>query len=117
MKIKIHEFKLRLLNGVEGLIDTYFAGGGMSDRLINATVKIIVNQNVDKLDEFIELFADKNGYIDTEVLIKEYGKAFGTDKRILDLRDFVSNDMVRRVLPNKALAIRIDDIAKIFDEP
>ena len=117
MKIKIHEFKLKLVNGVEGLVDTYFSGGSISDRLINATVKIIINQNVDKLDEFIELFADKNGYVDTDVIIREYGKAFGTDKFILDLRDFVSNDIVRRALPNKALAIRIDDIARIFEEP
>lgn len=117
MKININEFKIKLLAGVEDLIDTYFAGGGISDRLINATVKIIVNQNIDKLDGFIELFADKNGHIDTDTLIREYGKAFGTDKFILDLRDFVSNDMVRRALPNKALAIRINDIAKIFEEP
>ena len=116
MKIKIHEFKLKLVNGVEGLIDTYFSGGSISDRLINATVKIIINQNVDKLDEFMELFADKNGYVDTDVIIREYGKAFGTDKFILDLRDFVSNDMVRRALPNKALAIRIDDVARIFED-
>lgn len=116
MKIKIHEFKLKLVNGVEGLIDTYFSGGSISDRLINATVKIIINQNIDKLDEFMELFADKNGYVDTDVIIREYGKAFGTDKFILDLRDFVSNDMVRRVLPNKALAIRIDDVTRIFEE-
>ena len=117
MKIKIHEFKLKLVNGVEGLVDTYFSGGSISDRLINATVKIIINQNIDKLDEFMELFADKNGYVDTDVIIREYSKAFGTDKFILDLRDFVSNDMVRRVLPNKALAIRIDDVARIFEEP
>jgi hypothetical protein len=116
MKIKIHEFKLKLVNGVEGLIDTYFSGGSVSDRLINATVKIIINQNIDKLDEFMELFADKNGYVDTDIIIREYGKAFGTDKFILDLRDFVNNDMVRRVLPNKALAIRIDDVARIFEE-
>ena len=116
MKIKIHEFKLKLVNGVEGLVDTYFSGGSISDRLINATVKIIINQNIDKLDEFMELFADKNGYVDTDVIIREYGKAFGTDKFILDLRDFVSNDMVRRALPNKALAIRIDDVTRIFEE-
>ena len=116
MKIKIHDFKMKLVDGIEGLIDTYFSGGGISDRLINATVKIIVNQNVDKLDGFMELFADKNGYVDTDVIIREYGKAFGTDKLILDLRDFVSNDMVRRALPNKALALKIDDIARIFDE-
>ena len=116
MKIKTNEFKIKLLAGVEELIDTYFAGGSISDRIINATVKIIVNQNIDKLDGFIELFADKNGYIDTDVLIREYGKAFGSDKFILDLRDFVNNDMVRRALPNKALAIKIDDIANIFEK-
>lgn len=116
MKIKVTEFKMRALNGVDDLIDTYFSGGSINDRLINATVKIIVNQNVDKLDDFITLFADKDGFVDTDLLIKEYGKAFGTDKLILDLRDFVDNDMVRRALPNKAIAIRIDDLARIFED-
>lgn len=116
MKIKINEFKYRLLNGVEGLIDTYFSPTNISNRLINATVKIIVNQNVDKLDDFLVLFTDKDGFVDTDVLIREYGKAFGTDKLIIDLRDYVNNDMIRRALPNKALAIEISDIAKIFEE-
>lgn len=116
MKIKINEFKYRLLNGVEELVDMYFAPTNISNRLINATVKIIVNQNVDKLDDFIVLFADKDGFIDTDVIIREYGKAFGTDKLIIDLRDYVNNDMIRRALPNKALAIEINDIAKIFEE-
>jgi hypothetical protein len=116
MKIKVNEFKLKLVSGVNDLIDTYFSADTISDRLINATVKIIVNQNVDKMDDFIVLFADKNGCIDTDIIIKEYGKAFGTDKLILDLRDFINNDIVRRALPNKALAIRIDDISRIFEE-
>lgn len=116
MKIKIAEFKTRALIGVEDLIDTYFSSSSIGERLMNATVKIVVNQNIDKLDGIIGLFADKDGLIDTDLIIREYSKAFGTDKFILDLRDFVDNDMVRRALPNKALAIRIDDIAKIFDE-
>jgi hypothetical protein len=115
MKIRVNEFKYKLLNGVEGLIDTYFSPNNIKDRLINATVKIVVNQNIDKLDEFIDLFADKDGYIDTDVLIREYGKAFGTDKLVIDLRDFVNNDMIRRALPNKALAIEINDLAAIFE--
>ena len=116
MKIKINDLKSRLLYGVEGLIDTYFAGGNIGERLMSATVKIIINQNIDKLDDLIGLFADKDGFIDTDMILREYGKAFGTDRFILDLRDFVDNDMVRRALPNKALAIRIDDVAKIFEE-
>ena len=116
MKIAMHEFKTKLIIGVEDLIDTYFGSGSISDRFMNATVKIIANQNLDKLDNVLELFMDKNGKIDTDVIVKEYGKAFGTDKIILDLRDFVNNDMVRRALPNKALAIKIEDIAAIFDD-
>jgi c-di-GMP-related signal transduction protein len=116
MKIRVNEFKYKLLNGVEELIDMYFSTDTLSERLINATAKIIINQNIDKVDEFITLFTDKDGYIDTEVLIKEYGKAFGTDKLVIDLRDFVNNDMIRRALPNKALAIEINDLAAIFEK-
>lgn len=116
MKLKINDFKMRLLNGASDLIDTYFAGNSMGERLVNATVKIVVNQNIDKFDDTIMLFADKDGFIDTDMIIREYSKAFGTDKFILDLRDYINNDMVRRALPNKALAIKIDDIAKIFEE-
>ena len=116
MKISIHEFKTRLSIGIEGLIDTYFGSGSISDRLINATVKIIANQNIDKLDNFIELFADKDGKIDTDLIIKEYSKAFDGDKFILDLRDFIENDTVRKMLPNKALAIKLNDIAAMFED-
>lgn len=114
MKIKINEFKYKLVNGLEGLIDTYFSDG-IKDRFINATVKIILNQNIDKIDGFIGLFADKDGLVDTDVIIREYGKAFGTDKIVLDLRDFVNNDMIKRSLPNKALALEINDLASIFE--
>jgi hypothetical protein len=116
MKIRVNEFKYKLVNGVNDLIDTYFYGGGIKERFINATVKIIVSQNVDKIDDFIFLFTDKDGFIDTEILIKEYGKAFGTDKLILDLRDFIENDSIKQILPNKALAIQIEDLANIFEK-
>lgn len=116
MKIKVTEFKSKLLKGGIDLIDIYFAGINPADRIINATVKIILNQNIDKLDDVINLFADKDGFVDTDMLIAEYSKAFGTDKIILDLRDFVDNDMVKKVLPNKALAIKIEDIAAVLKE-
>jgi hypothetical protein len=115
MKMRINEFKTKLVSGVNGLIDTYFAGGNMSDRLMNATVKIVVSQNVDKFDNMFGLLSDKDGYIDTDLIIVEYTKAFGGDKFILDIRDFVDNEMVRNLLPNKALVLKIDDIASMFE--
>lgn len=115
MKIRMSEFKFKLVNGLEGLIDTYFSPDNIKDRFINATVKIIVNQNIDKLDDFIALFADKDGFIDTDLIIREYSKAFGTDKLVLDMRDFVNNDMIKRALPNKALALELNDLANILE--
>ena len=115
MKIRMSEFKFKLVNGLEGLVDTYFSPDNIKDRFINATVKIIVNQNIDKLDDFIALFADKDGFIDTDLIIREYGKAFGTDKLVLDMRDFVNNDMIKRALPNKALALELNDLANILE--
>ena len=53
--------------------------------------------------------------IDADLMLREYSKAFGSDKMILDLRDFVDNDMIKSILPNKAIAIRIDDLAKILE--
>ena len=116
MKIRMAEFKMRLVDGVHELINTYFGAGTVSDRLMNATVKIIVNQNVDKLDGVFELFSDKDGMIDTDMIVCEYTKAFGSDKLIIDIRDFINNDMVRGILPNKALAIKIDDISNMLDK-
>lgn len=115
MKMRMCEFKSRVINGIDDLIDTYFSGTSVSDRLMNATVKIIINQNADKFDGVIELFADKDGMIDADLMLREYSKAFGSDKMILDLRDFVDNDMIKSILPNKAIAIRIDDLAKILE--
>lgn len=117
MKLKIVDFKMKLATGLEELIDMYFSSNTMSERLINATVKIILHQNIDKMDDFLELFTDKNGHIDTDIIIREYTKAFGGDKFIIDLRDFINNDLVRNALPNKALAIKIDDVTKILNTP
>jgi hypothetical protein len=116
MKLKLSEFKIKALFGINNLIDTYFSGNGIGERLINATVKIVINQNADKFDDVLTMFADKDGYIDTDILIREYGQALGTDKLVIDLRDFINNDTIRRALPNKALAIEIDDLARIFEK-
>lgn len=116
MKIRLSEFKSRILHGVEDLVDVYFSGTAMSDRLMNATVKIVVNQNADKFDDMLALFADKDGYIDTDLIVREYSKAFGVDKYVLDLRDFFDNESIKKVLPNKALAIKIEDVTKLFDD-
>lgn len=111
--MKTSEFKLRIVTGLNDLIDQYFGSKSISDKLINSTLKIIVQQNQNKYDNMLELFADETGDVDTDLIINKYIDAIG-DGVILDLRDYVHNQTVKNLLPNKALRITKDDIMMMF---
>jgi hypothetical protein len=44
--MKIHEVKLRLNNSINRLIDIYFGLPTVSEKMLNATLKIIAKQNM-----------------------------------------------------------------------
>ena len=72
--MNISELKMRLLNKANSLIDVYFSNNALTEKFINSTLKIIMKQNIHKIDNVFELFADKNGDIDLNMLINEYSK-------------------------------------------
>lgn len=114
--MKMHEFKLRLICGVNDLIDDYFGANTVVDKFINSTLKIMVKQNAGKLDGIMELFMDENGCIDEQMVIEEYSKMLGENGVLFDLRDFIKNDTIKNLLPNKALIIKDEDIKKMFQQ-
>lgn len=115
--MKVSEFKLSAIQGVNNLIDDYFGTHSIADKFINSTLKIMVRQNSYKLDSIIELFTDEYGCIDENVMIEEYSKVIGENGMVFDLRNFVNNDLVKNMLPNKALIIKKEDLKKIFTNP
>jgi hypothetical protein len=115
--MKASEFKLSVVSGLNNLIDDYFGSHSMADKFINSTLKILVKQNTYKLDDVLELFTDEHGLVDENIIIEEYSKVVGDSGFVLDIRDFVKNDMIRNLLPNKALIIKKDDLRKIFQNP
>jgi NRPS condensation-like uncharacterized protein len=40
----------------------------------------------------------------------EYSKMFGDKDIIIDIRDYIKNDFIKNMLPNKSLVIKSDDI-------
>lgn len=115
--MKASEFKLCLVSGVNNLIDDYFGSHTIADKFINSTLKILVKQNTYKLDNILDLFTDEHGMIDENIIIEEYSKVIGESGFILDIREFIKNDMIRNLLPNKALIIKKDDIRKMLNNP
>ena len=112
--MKIGEVKLKLSNAVLNLIDTYFNGKDMSERFINSTLKIILKQNLYRADSVLSLFADKDGNINTDEIVEEYSKMIGESGYIFDIKEYISNETVRNMIPNKVLVIKQEDILNLF---
>jgi hypothetical protein len=112
--MKIAEVKIRLINTANSLIDTYFNGSDFSDKFLNSTMKIIIKQNANKFDDIFKLFADKNDDIDLDMMVNEYSKMISDNGIIFDIKDYVSNDFVKNMLPNKVLVIKKEDILSLI---
>lgn len=115
--MKVSEFKLSVVEGLNNLIDDYFGTHSVADKFINSTLKIMVKQNTYKMDDILSLFADEKGCIDERIIIEEYSKVIGDSGFILDIRDFIHNDFIKNLLPNKALVIKSEDLRKMFKNP
>ena len=108
--MKVSELKVRALNTINGLIDTYFGYDTMVDKFINSTLHVMVKQKSYMLDEALAMFTDKDGNIDEELIFDEYSKMFGNKDIVIDIRDYIKNDFIKGMLPNKSLIIKQEDI-------
>ncbi|MBP3630115.1 MAG: hypothetical protein J6J23_01365 [Clostridia bacterium] len=112
--MKIGEVKIRLVKAVMGMIDAYFGGNGLNEKFINSTLKILVKQNAYKVDSMLELFADQNGEIDATEIVAEYANMIEENGYVFDLKQYVENDMIKALMPDKVLVIKREDILKIL---
>jgi hypothetical protein len=115
--MKASEFKLSVVSGINNLIDDYFGSSSKADKFINSTLKIMVKQNTYKLDGVLGLFTDEHGMIDEDIIIEEYSKVIGESGFIFDIRDFIKNDFIKNMLPNKALVVKKEDLRKMLHNP
>lgn len=113
--MKVSEFKMKVIHGVNGFIDDYFGSSTKTDKFINATLKIMVKQNQHVLDDVINLFADKDGMIDAKEILCQYAEIVGEKGIVFDIKDFVTSPIIRPMLPDKVLLIKKDDILNILD--
>jgi hypothetical protein len=112
--MKIGEVKMRLSNSIMDMINTYFGGSTMNEKFINSTLKIILKQNIYKVDGILALFADKDGDIDIANVVEEYSKMIGDQGLVFDLKQYVDNDCAKSLIPYKVLIIKREDIAKLL---
>lgn len=108
--MKASEFKLRVVSTLNELVDIYFSSDAIIDRFVNSTLHVMIKQKSYMLDDVMNLFTDQDGNINEELLIDEYSKMFGDKDIVIDIRDFIKNDFIKGMLPNKSLIVKSDDI-------
>lgn len=113
--MKAGEVKLRLSNSIMKMIDTYFGGNAINEKFINSTLKIILKQNLYKIDPMLNLFADQNGDINTAEVIAEYAKMIDENGYIFDLKHYIDNDMIKNMIPDRVLIIKREDILNLLN--
>ena len=114
MIMRIEEFKLRIVKSVNELIDVYYADNDFVDKMINSTLKILIQKNTDKIDGFLKMFQDASGEIDADMLVNAYAEQFSNGGIKFDIKQFINNDFLKEFLPDKFLLIGKDDILRIL---
>jgi hypothetical protein len=112
--MKTGEIKIRLFNALMTMIDTYFSAPSMSEKFINSTLKILVKQNINKIDSMLDLFTDENGDINAEEIISEYAEMFDESGYVFNIKDYIENESVKKFIPDKALVIKREDVLSIL---
>lgn len=113
--MKAGEVKMRLSRAVLELVDTYFGGSAINEKFVNATLKIVIKQNLYKIDSVLELFTDQYGEINVHDIVKEYSNMIDEQGIVFDLKKYVDNDIIKGLIPDKVLVIKRDDILNILN--
>lgn len=113
--MKKAELEERMVKALDRLINAYFGENTIVDKMVNATLKIMVTQNMQGIDKALSMFENEDGEIDANGLVETYANQLGEAGVPFDIRDFVKNDVVRGLLPNKSLIIKKGDLMKILE--
>lgn len=108
------EVKLKLVNSVNKMIDTYFGMPTITEKMINATLKVLVKQNIHKADGILKMFENEYGEINPHDILVEYANQIDENGVAIDIRDYVNNETIKQLLPNKVLIVKKDDILNLI---
>ena len=112
--MKIAEFKLRIIRSLNALVDDYFSGPMINEKFINTTLKLLIKQNSNKYDKYLEMFADETGEIDAHTVIESYAGMIDEKGLEFDLKKYIDNVYINSIIPNKVLIIKKEDIVNML---
>lgn len=110
--MKASEFKIQTVNKLFKLADDYFDGITIQERLINGTIKQVIKNKQHQFDDWLEMFTDENGNIQTDEIKNAIADMGNVELSLKDLaRQF---NIPSYFLPNKVLILTKQDIINLL---
>jgi hypothetical protein len=114
--MKIHEFKLRLINFANNILDSFFKGNSLADKGMSTIAKYVIKKKIDDLDDFLMFFTNKDKEIDAEEFV-EYitDNMVGEEGLMVNFRDYINPESVLyNIIPNKTLIVKKEDFNCLY---
>lgn len=112
--MNIQEVKLKLVTSIGKLVDTYFGGSSLTEKMLNATLKILIKQNAYKVDNMLKLFADQDGNINPQEVLMEYANQIDNNGIVIDIKQFINDETLKQFIPNKVLILKKEDVMNLI---
>jgi len=102
--MKLKEAKVAFQTWAEDIIDVWFGSGNMVDSLAKPAIKTILKNNIDKADDVLKLFINKQGELDIEGLLDQYMKdSIPKEGIVINPKDLFGDNFVTRMISPKLL--------------
>lgn len=111
------EVKMKIRCFVDQTIDSVVPMDNIFNKLKNSTFKLVIDENINKLDPILSTFADEQGEIDIEHIISHYQATLFTNGELrVDLKSIIPDEysVIKDMVPNKVILFRQNDLANIF---
>lgn len=90
--MKIEQLKMNVEGAINEMINKLYPSTNLTNRFIAATVRSVVKQKKYMLFDALDMFADKNGDVDTEGILTEYENALLPNGRLeLNLKEITQH--------------------------
>jgi len=102
--MKLPEAKLAFQKWAEDVIDIWFGSGNFVDSLAKPAIKTVLKNNIDKMDNILNLFVNKDGDFDIEGLLDQYMKdSIPKEGIVLDPKTLFGDNFITRMVSPKLL--------------
>ena len=74
-------------------------------KFVNSTLKLILKQNLYKIDSILSLFTDQNGEINTDEIVAEYSKMIDENGIVFGLKKYIDKTKVLKYIYTSVIVV------------